>query len=73
MRISLDIEGVDDMIKRLERPGKETAWRARFVHDGFVSRNGRFVRGNPFATRAFRLKREAITNAIIREYQKALR
>ncbi|MEC1338057.1 HK97 gp10 family phage protein [Bacillus velezensis] len=135
MRISLDIEGIDDMIKRLERagkdvekattkalragarvlaegmkeevpvsdiehlhirddikvrqtpkkerlpgvisydigPGKETAWRARFVHNGFVSRNGRFVRGNPFATRAFRLKREAITNAIIREYQKALR
>ncbi|MFC7800516.1 HK97-gp10 family putative phage morphogenesis protein [Bacillus subtilis] len=136
MRVSLDIEGLDDMISQLERkgrdlqkvtpkalraggrvlaqgmkdevpvsdinhvhirddikvrqtpkkdrpmpdvitfdigPGKETAWRARFVHDGFVAANGRFVRGNPFAIRAFRIKKEQIVQAIAREYQKAMR
>lgn len=51
-------------------PGKETAWRARFHHEGYVAKNGRFVKGNPFGTRAYRVKKDAINQAILKELQK---
>jgi len=54
-------------------PGKETAWRAKFVHNGYVAKNGRFVRGNPFAVRAYRLKRVAINQAVMNEMRKGAR
>ncbi|KAA6447588.1 HK97-gp10 family putative phage morphogenesis protein [Bacillus swezeyi] len=54
-------------------PGKETAWRARFHHDGFIAKNGRVVRGNPFGARSYRIKKNAINQAVLKELQRGLR
>ncbi|ARW38103.1 HK97-gp10 family putative phage morphogenesis protein [Bacillus velezensis] len=54
-------------------PGKETAWRAKFNHDGYIAKNGRYVSGNPFGSKAFKAKKSAINQAVLRELQRELR
>lgn len=53
-------------------PSEKTAWRARFTHDGFTAKNGKFVRGNPFITRAYNIKRDAIQRAIAEKLRKGI-
>ncbi|MBI0440911.1 HK97-gp10 family putative phage morphogenesis protein [Bacillus velezensis] len=53
-------------------PSAKTAWRAKFTHEGFTAKNGKFVRGNPFMTRALRVKSEAVQRAIAAEMRKGL-
>ncbi|TXK24385.1 HK97-gp10 family putative phage morphogenesis protein [Bacillus amyloliquefaciens] len=53
-------------------PSEKTAWRARFTHDGFTTSAGKFIKGNPFITRAYRVKRDAIQKAITENLRKGL-